>query len=69
MSGVRAISPQPDRMSIFNSFRKQPDGQWVSKNKQLILCACGWKDGFRTFADGEISKTVEQHNAECQLRN
>lgn len=59
--------PDPNRMSIFNAFRLNSEGMWVMKGEQLILCACGWRDGFREFPDGDIRKTVDDHNKTCEL--
>ncbi|GAA2554621.1 hypothetical protein GCM10010423_64750 [Streptomyces levis] len=64
--------PIANRMHIFNSFRLRPQGngpwrEWEAKGEQMILCLCGFSDGFRVYADGEIATTVEEHNKICEL--
>jgi hypothetical protein len=65
----KGVAPSAQRMSIFNSFDKLPNGLWAMKGQQLIICACGFTDGFRVFPEGDIAKTVEDHTAECPLRH
>lgn len=64
---TQKILPNPNRMTIFNAFGLDSEGMWVPKGEQLILCACGWKDGFRVFPEGDISKAVQDHNQSCEL--
>lgn len=63
-----AIPASANRMIVRNAFKLLPDGSWEMKNKQIIICACGFVEGFRTFKDGEIAEIVEEHTKKCELR-
>lgn len=59
--------PSANRMSIVNAFELNAEQMWVPCGKQLIYCMCGFTDGFRVFPEGDIAKSVTDHNLECHL--